>query len=418
MERFLVRPNYRDAFRRASRVQQGGSTRAAVLICLALVAVATALIVLIFSTEPEAQREGGVRESAALVDVIAPSVGDFRPQIRAMGRVVPAREVTLRPRVAGEVVERSDRFDSGRFVEQGDVLLRLDEADYRIALSQRRSDVNQALAALEIERAEQQAARADYEQFDRQLPPERRALVLREPQMRAAEAAVESARAALTQAELALERTGIDAPFDAQVLGREVDLGSQVGDGQALGRLVGIENYWVEASVQLTDLGWLIFEQSEQPASTVRVRNRTAWPEDEFRTGQLMRLVGELDESTRLARVLISIPDPLARNEAAGGPPMLLGEFVECRIEGKRLNGVARISREHLRDSETVWLMVDGRLVIQPVDVALEDDEFAYITGGLAADDLVVTTRLATVEPGLRLRTEEGDGPAEVVSTP
>jgi RND family efflux transporter MFP subunit len=390
----------------AFRSFQAGGARATWLVCLALVAAAAALMVLIFSTEPEAQREGGVRESAALVDVTTPSVGDFRPRIRAMGRVLPAREVTLQPRVAGEVAERSSRFDPGRFVEQGDVLLRLDDADYRIAVSQRRSDLNEALAALEIERAEQQAARADYERFDRELPPERRALVLREPQMRAAEAAVDSARAALAQSELNLERTAIDAPFDAQVLAREVDLGSQVGNGQALGRLVGVETYWVEATVQLSDLSWLNFEQGDREGSLVRVRNRTAWAEGAFRTGRLMRLVGELDETTRLARVMIAIDDPLARNEAADAPSLLLGEYVECRIEGRRLRDVARISREHLRGGDTVWLMVDDRLVIRPVEVALEDEAFAYITAGLAADDRVVTTRLATVEPGLRLRTE------------
>ena len=397
---------------------QSGSVRSTLLLCLALVAAGIALIVLIYSTEPVAEREGGVRESAALVDVTAPEVGDFRPLIQAMGRVLPAREVTLGSRVAGEVVERSERFEPGSFVDQGEVLLRLDEADFENTVAQRRSALEEALAALEIEQAEQQAARADYERFDRDLPPERRALVLREPQRRAAEAAVASARAALAQAELELERTRIDAPFDAQILSREVDLGSQVSSGQALARLVGIEHYWVEATVPLADLVWLDFEPPDRAGSAVRVRNRTAWPDGRYRTGRLLRLIGELEGPTRLARVLVSVSDPLARASAAGAPSLLLGEYVECRIEGRRLSDVARISRAHLRSNDTVWLMVDGRLVIQPVEVVLEDEAFVYISEGLAASDQVVTTRLATVEEGLRLRTEAGDGPAGTALAP
>ncbi|MDP1069402.1 hypothetical protein, partial [Klebsiella pneumoniae] len=77
---------------------------------------------------------------------------------------------------------------------------RLDDADYQVALRQQQSTLEQAIAELEIEQAEKAAAEADYRQFSRELPPERRALVLREPQGRAAEARVESARADVDQA--------------------------------------------------------------------------------------------------------------------------------------------------------------------------------------------------------------------------
>jgi len=35
------------------------------------------------------------------------------------------------------------------------------------------------------------------------------------------------------------------APFDAQILNRSVNVGSQVAPGDELGRLVGVEEYWI-----------------------------------------------------------------------------------------------------------------------------------------------------------------------------
>lgn len=382
------------------------------LICAVLVLGAAILLFLIYSTEPTASRDGAVRQSASLVDVTRGEYGTFRPTIEAMGTVRPAREISLSARVEGEIVELGDGFEPGGFVDAGEMLVAIDEADYRIAVEQRDSALEQAIAELEIERGEQQAARADYESFNRDLPPERRALVLREPQLRSAEANVESARADLRQAELDLDRTTVDAPFAAHVLGREVNVGSQVTPGTELGRLVGQDTYWVEATVPVTRLTWLTIPDGEEPGSRVDIRNRSAWPEGENRRGEVFRMIGELEGTTRLARILIAVDDPLAREAEPGTPRLMLGEYVQCRIEGREIADVVRIEREYIRDDETIWLMVDDRLVIQPVSIAFQDETYAYIDEGLSEDDRVVTTRLATVREGLRLRIDENESAA------
>lgn len=378
-----------------------------VLLCLALAIVAGGLLAVIFNTEPTARRDGAVRQSASLVDVTRAEAGTFRPVISAMGTVRPAREISLAARVEGEVVELSDSFVPGGFVDAGEALVRIDDADYRVALQQRESALEQAVAQLEIEQGERSAAEADYRQFDRELPPERRALVLREPQGRAARAAVESARAEKRGAEMDLERTTVEAPFDAHVLGREVNVGSQVSPGASLGRLVGLDTFWVEATVPVSRLRWLSLPEGDQPGSRVTVRNRNAWPEGETREGEVFRFIGELQGETRLARILVSVDDPLARDGDGERQRLMLGEYVECRIAGREIADAVRLQREYVRDDDTVWLMVDGQLVIQPVSIAFEDDTYAYIDDGLGSDDRVVTTRLATVREGLRLRLDE-----------
>ncbi len=61
---------------------------------------------------------------------------------------------------------------------------------------------------------------------------------MREPHLRAAQARIEAAEAAVARARLDLERTAIVAPFDAQVLTRDANLGSQVAAGAPLAAAV------------------------------------------------------------------------------------------------------------------------------------------------------------------------------------
>lgn len=394
---------------------ESGRRRAVITLaaCLGLAGVGALLIVLIFNTEPTAQREGAVRQSASLVDVTRPEAGSFRPTIEAMGTVRPAREITLAARVEGQIVDMADAFVPGGFIEAGQRLLKIDEADYRVALQQAEGALEQAIAELEIERGERAAAEAEYRQFDRELPPERRALVLREPQGRAARARVEAARADLRAAELDLERTRVEAPFDAHVVSRAVNLGSQVSPGASLGRLVGVDRYWIEATVPVSRLPWIDVPEGDEPGARVRVRNRNAWPEGVHREGEVLRVIGELEGETRLARILVEVDDPLARDVSGDKPRLMLGEYVTSQIQGRELSDVVRIEREYVRENDTVWLMVDGRLVIRSVSIVFQDGAYAYIDAGLSGDDRVVTTRLATVKEGLRLRVEDertGDG--------
>ena len=376
------------------------------MLCAALLAVGGLALWIIFNTEPEVRRESAVRETAMLVEVVTAEAGDFRPRIRAMGTVRPEREVILQPRISGEVVEIAGSFAPGGEVEAGEVLLRIDDADYRVLLDQRESERLQAVAELEIENGRQEIALRDFRQLNKDLDPDNRALVLREPQLRSAEAEVRAAEAAVDRARLELDRTTVRAPFHAQVLSRDVNLGSQVAPGDRLARLVGVDTYWIETTIPLDRLRWIEFTENENGrGSTVRVRHRGAWSENEFREGYLFRLIGELEGDTRMARVLVAVDDPLGRaTESEGQPALIIGSFVECEIEGRELRGVTRVPRGLVRKGDTVWLMRDGLLAIQPVDIALLDDEFAYVRSGLAAGDQVVTTSLATVRDGIALR--------------
>jgi len=387
--------------------------KSTVVICLAILLLAVLVVSGIFMTEPTAQRSSATKRTAMLVEVTRGEQGSFSPRIVATGTVRPEQEILLSPRVSGQVLAIADRFTPGGYVAEGEVLLQIDPADYETLLLQRRSELHQAEAELEMEVGRQEQARREYEGLKGTISDRYKTLVLREPQIQAAEATVEAAAAAVRQAELDLERTRIRAPFAAHVLSRDAHVGSQVTPGLLLGRLVGIDAYWVETTVPMSSLRWIDFPEVSSgggsgqnvAGAAAQVRNRSAWPEGVFRQGQVDSLIGALEDETRLARVLVTVADPLAQlPQSAGQPPLMVGAFVEVRIEGQPIENTVRLQRNYLRQNNTVWIMQDGLLQIRPVEVVFSDDEYVYIASGLEATEDVVTTNLATVVEGSSLR--------------
>ncbi len=380
-----------------------------ILLCAVIGVIATGLIILIYSTEPTAKRINAVKETPMLVQVIEVEKGAYRPQITAMGSVRPEKEIDLSPLVGGQIIAVSDSFSPGGYVRKGELLLQIDPADYEATVLERESALHQAQAELEMELGKQDVARQDYALMQQDLASINKSLVLREPQLNAAKARIEAAESALKRARLDLDRTRIVAPFDAHILSREVNLGSLVSPGSTLAKLVGVESYWVEAMVPLSTLNWIDFPaEVKGHGSPAQIRNRSVWADGISRSGTTDRLVGALESRTRLARILISIPDPLALDaQSEGSPKLIVGSYVEASIEGKVIENVVRLDRDYLRKDDTTWVMEDGLLRIRSLDIVFRDQEYAYVREGLSQGDKIVVTNLSTVRDGASLRLQE-----------
>lgn len=427
-----------------------------VLACGSLLAASAYAVVVIQRTEPVAETETAKRKSAALVETVIVRRGTYRPSIEVLGTVQAAREVDLAPRVSGQVVAVSDSLVPGGMVRAGEELLRIDPADFENALRIRQSELEQAEASLRIESGRQSLAQKELKLLEGTINSTNRALVLREPQIASIRAEVNAALAAIERAQLDLQRTKVLAPFDAQVLSRDVNVGSQVSPGDSLARLVGVEEYWVSAAVPVRSLRWIQFantagestQQSDgsaepptdsatmtarltldgsalrRPAqeasgtgtaelrarsatggAAVKLRDPDAWGPDVVRRGTVSRMIGALDSSTRLARVLITVPDPLALRDDM--PPLILGSLIDVEIQGRPVDSVVRLDRQHLRDGDTVWVNKDDKLEIRTVEVLYRDARYAYIQSGLEDGEEVVITTLATVADGVGLRRVE-----------
>ncbi|KLU07450.1 Membrane fusion protein of RND family multidrug efflux pump [Rhodopirellula islandica] len=386
-----------------------------IITCLAILGASAAAVFVINRTEPTAQQINATRKSAALVETIPAERGNYSPQVVVLGTVEPAQDITVSPRVSGQVIELSPEFIPGGMVRQGERLLRIDPADFENAISISNSELLQKDALWEIEQARQRLAVKELEMLEGTIDDTNRGLVLREPQIASIKAEMAAAKAAMERAQLDLDRTEVTAPFDAHVLSRSVNIGSQVGPGDELGRLIGLDEYWIMAAVPVRTLRWVQFPETAEDdvsieGSKVILRHPDAWGPGVEREGRVARLIGTLDQQTRLARVLITVPDPLGRESKA--PPLILDTLIETQIEGREIQDVVRLPRDYVRNQDTVWVMKDEQLEIRETQVVFRDAEYAYIRDGIEAGEDIVITTLATVANGVGLRkitTEEAD---------
>lgn len=374
---------------------------------LAVLGAAVAAAVFFLQTPPEAKPRPATR-NAALVEVRPIEVGPQTTMIHAMGTVQPDRLVELRPRVGGEVVELGGDFVPGGHLAKGERLLRIDPTDYRLTVRQIAGEVARVESELQLEQGNQLIARKEYELLGEPVSEEELALMLRRPQLENLQAALEAARARLEQARVNLARTEIAAPFNAVVQARGANLGARVGESTPLGTLIGTDEYWVEVSVPVSQLRWISIPHGGGPegGSPVRLYDEAAWGPGVYRIGRVIRLAAALEESGRMARLLVRVEDPLSlRKENAGAPRLLIGSYVRGIIEGKTVPAAAAIEREFLRDGDRVWVLdAENRLDIRPVEIAYRGPDRVLVTGGLAAGERLIVSDLPAPVAAMPLR--------------
>ena len=369
-------------------------------------------------TAKKTEQASDQQEASRLVVVDVADRRTVPVRVRAMGTVMPAREAVLRPRVEGTIVEQHDDFVPGGFFEAGTFMVQIERADYEQTIEQRESDLERAQAALQIELGDQAVAREELELLKVDIPELNRDLILRIPQVNQARAEVRSAEAALKRARLNLDRTRIVAPFTGQVVEREVTVGNNVGAGDALATFVGAEEYWIELTLPVSSLRWIEVADDDTEGSPADIRYVRAWGPDALRRGVVARRIGRLEQGSRLARVMVSVPDPLARSEErADQPELILGAFVSVEIEGKPLDDAVVIDRDLVREDDVVWVMgPDNRLQIRAVTIAYRGPDEAYVTDGIEDGDRVIRTNLTAPVEGMLLRLADQTTPTAPVA--
>jgi len=214
---------------------------------------------------------------------------------------------------------------------------------------------------------------------------------------------VESAKATVEKAALDLERTRINAPFNAIVRSKFVDVGSQVSAQKPLGELVGTDAYWVQASIPVDRLEWIQIPQLTGETGSVAKIHYAGGHAVE---GKVIRLMGDLASEGRMARILIEVKDPLRTKPGRQTvPPLLIGEYVRAEVEGRQLDGVFVVPRTALRDDSTVWIMnTDRTLSIRTVAPVWRDERTVVLQNDLHAGELLIVSDLPAPVEGMELQ--------------
>ncbi|MEO5365734.1 MAG: efflux RND transporter periplasmic adaptor subunit [Magnetococcus sp. WYHC-3] len=363
---------------------------------------------------PAASRQSPPPQSL-VVETLMATPGDHTAQVPTQGNVIARHVVTLTPQVSGTLVWVADLLASGRRVEAGAVLARIDERDYRVAVTVAEAEVTRAQATLELERGRLHIAREDWEMLKRNSgsqTPDATRLALREPQHQTAVAALTAARAQLDKARLDLERTMVKAPFDAWVLESQASVGAQVTPGTPLARMYDHKS--LELRLPLTsrqmqrlpppdrDNTWRL-----ETAPSLILSAPWSGRETPMWRGHLDRLEAQVDPTSRNHYALALVDESLGEDT----PPLLTGQFFQAVIQGRRWSGVYTLPQSALVGSAAVFVVEEGRLRLRPVEILHESDTQVVIQRGLQPGDRVSITPLTVAhrDQPVRERQEQRD---------
>ena len=437
-----------------------------IVLPLAVVAAGVLVAVVLVKAAPEAAtQEPSVPPPLVRVIEVAPR--DVALDVTSQGNVEPRTEATLVAQVSGQIVEVAPSFAAGGAFGRGDVLVRIDPADYRLALAQAEARVAQAATALAREQAEARVAREEWQALQRDggegdPPSEPDPLVLHEPQLAEARASVASAEAQLEQARLNLERTAVTAPFAGRVRETMADVGQSVTAGAALGRIFATDYAEVELPIPVAELAYLDVDLTGAMADGPPVSlsaslggARHTWP------ARIVRTAGAIEPSTRMLGLVARVDRPLdpgrrserrdPGDEAGTAAALPMGLFVDATIAGRRAEGVYVLPRAAMREGgrqpepgktaslegTAGWVLVaeaadrpsdapgasgeaggDGsgdettRLRFRRVEVLRLDGDRAIVSGGLAPGERVAISPLDTPVDGMAVRLTTVASPA------
>ncbi len=330
--------------------------------------------------------------------------GNVPTLLEYTGRAVGSRDVEVRARVSGILLER--RYEEGSDVRQGELLFRIDPEPYRAAAAQARAELGVAQARLDEARR----------QRDRILPlfaqnaasQRQRDEVV--SQFEVAQANVAAAQARLRTAELDLGYTEVRAPIGG-LTSREVrSEGSLVAAGtesSLLTRIVQTDPIYVEFSVP--------------EAEAARVRKATAAGRASLdvqlladdgsapRTGGKLSFVDtSVEQASGTVRARAVFPN--------ADRQLVPGQFLRVRVEGVAAEDATSVPRRAVMTSAQgsfVWVVGQGEVVeLRPVRLAGESGDRALIGEGLQPGERVVVEGVLKVRPGAKVAIAAGGAAA------
>ena len=263
------------------------------------------------------------------------------------GKTAPARIVEINAETDGRVV--STGVDRGQRLDEGDVIVRLDERDRKARLAQAKAMVKQR--ELEFE-ARDKLKNESY---------------VSEAQLQEAAAMLESARAELARAELDIGYMVIRAPFDGALQERLVEIGDFVKAGDPIATFVDDRKLVVSADV------------SEFDADQVHIGGPGS---ARLATGQIVdgriRYVAPVaDEATRTFRVELEVGN--AAGDYRGGMTAELMIPAETIFAHKISPSLLTLDDEGNLGIKTVD--DDGQVTFHLADIAMSSNEGIWVAG-------------------------------------
>ncbi|WP_377113547.1 efflux RND transporter periplasmic adaptor subunit [Pseudoalteromonas sp. M58] len=372
-----------------------------IIVPAAIIIATIFLVMFIKGNPPKASRFSAPPKAKINVAVKPLQLIDYPVEIDSFGTVKPRTQSMLVAQVSGLIIDIKEQFREGGFFEKGDVLLQLDDRDLKAEVKSAQANLLNAEQNLLEEQARGRQALTDWQRLGNESEPS--ILVLRKPQLAAAQAQVLSAQAQLEKAQLNLERTKIKAPYAGRVLNRSVDLGQVVSNNMQLATIYATDSVEIRLPIKNKDLPFInLPEQYRDGAKNQRgsaVNFTSDLIGEQQWQGQLIRTEGAIDESAQQLYVVAKINDPY-KSTSDNQYPVKIGQYVKAKINGKVASQVLVIPNSAIYQGSYVYVVENGTLQRKNIALAWQNALQGIVSKGLEAGSQLVLTPLGQVSSG------------------
>ena len=374
------------------------------------------------------------------------------------GEVIPFRRLDLIAESQGRVVYKSERCRPGRYVEQDELLLKIDPINYQLAYDQAEAAVRQAKVNIDenevqIANAEKELSLAqerhelsqrDYERYlqlvarnaSTQAELENaktsalaaQEIVQRlENQLRVLKTQTERLNVlhrreelALETAKLDLDRTEVKAPIAGIITEDSFEVNSFIQKGAHVARILDTSQLEIQCSLYMRQIQWIWRQTSETtgyvfaptPVTIVYDMDGEHWVWE----GELKTLDGGiLNPITRMVPCRVKVETPHAGRRiqehlagAAVQPTLFAGMYVTIIIHSRPAIPLYRIPERALLPGNKIWTVVEGKLQQHAIRIAATTPEgvlFYADSESIRPNDLVVVSPLASPTEGSPVQT-------------
>lgn len=311
---------------------------------------------------------GGRRFGGGAAQVITAEVasGLLNNRVTAVGDGRALRSVTVRSEATGRIAEIA--FDAGSYIEEGALMIRLDDEAEQIALERARLMLSDA-----------------QEDVDRFAALESSGAVT-EVRIRAARLALRNAELARRQAEFDLAQRVVRAPISGWIGLTETEEGARVAAQEALAVITDRSRILIDFRVPERAIDQL---EPGMPVTLTPLANRAR-----TLTGQIDAIDNVVDRASRTLRVQARIDndeDSLREGMAFS---------VLLRFEGQSLPAINPLAVQWSSDGSFVWAVREGKAQQVPVVIRQRNADSVLVEAELAPGDLVVTEGVQSLRPG------------------
>lgn len=422
------------------------------------VVVGAVILAILIQNRLPPQREPE-QEVARVLRVIKAPLQAIVPRAIGYGTAEPGNIWQAIAEVKGRVIEVHPDLSAGSIIKKDSVVLKIDPAEYELAVAQLNATISQTVAQLDelavkktndqasltIERDSLSLAESELERlrglFERnaistsEIEQQQRNVLLQRQKVqsltnslnlfpsttKSIEANLAVQQAKLQQAKLDQQKTVLRAPFDCRIGPVFIEVDQFLATGQTLFEAHNVDSIEVEAHVapqyvrkllqnpnngQPLDLNMRTMREVFKIDAIVRYKygdREIEWP------ARFERVRENIDPETRTLGIVFAIDDPYTRAIPGQRPPPVRGTFCEVELRSQKQIEQVIIPRTALHDGHVYLVDGDQRLLRRAVEVSFAQSGFVAIKAGLQENDIVVVSDPTPAVEGMLVKAVHDD---------